>query len=68
MSWLESFSSSTSAGLAVTTIAGGVAWIKARPLWHQHVERQKRIEDQLDPNTPGGVSDVIKAIQETKEQ
>lgn len=50
-------------GWAVFTVCTGtLAWWKARPWVREHLERQRRIADLLDTDTPGGLADVHAAL------
>lgn len=46
-----------------TTLTAAVAWLP----WKRHRKAQKLIADRLDTSTPGGLTDVVQAIGNLKE-
>lgn len=52
-------------GWAVFTVCtAAAAWWKARPWVREHLERQKRIADLLDTETPGGLAEVARLLRD----
>lgn len=50
--------------VVVVILSSILAKLRLVPLWKEHMEKQNKIADLLDANTPGGIADLIASQQD----